>query len=452
MCLNRYVKVSFHSSIKGDAAWDKFYVPLIYKPTKTGRREFYMKYKVLVADDEYIIRRGIIKLLQKYNDLEVVAEAEDGEQALEIAKKMELDILFVDINMPFLNGLQFIEKLKDTQSNAIVNIITGYDKFEYVRQALRLGVFEYILKPLNENAFDETIDKVLIALQKRNNDVKYLQWAKVTLGKNKSNLIGEFFEKYSKLNLPEDKLKEEINYLDMNLPEQVTMSLINLDRIDNPDVMQRWNDSLLYCAAENIAREIFDRVAPLVVFRNSTGYLVIICKTEAKNILEEMNQEYKCAVEKYIPVKVIILQQLNINIYEMPRLYKELLNRMEEIKAYPSIIKEIKQFIKSNFYQEDISLLSAAKDINLSPQHLSRVFKKEMGITFVDYLTQVRLDKAIELFEDDELKMYEIAERIGYSSQHYFSSVFKKVLGVSPIEYRSQCKNMKKEITYEVTR
>lgn len=411
-----------------------------------------MKYRILVADDEYIIRRGIIKLLQKYNDFEVVAEAEDGEQALEITKKIELDILFVDINMPFLNGLQFIEKLKDIQPNAMVNIITGYDKFEYVRQALRLGVFEYILKPLNEGAFDETIEKILVVLKKKSNDEKYLHWAKATLGKNKSNLIGEFFDKCIEQNFSEEKLKEEIDYLEMDLPEQVAMTVINLERVDNPDVRQRWNDSLLYCAAENIARELFDRVAPLLIFRSSKGYLVLISKTDVKDSFDKMNHEYKCAVEKYIPVKLIMLQQLEISYYQMPRLFKDLINRMEEIKAYPSLIKEIKNYIVSNYYHDDMSLLVAAKSISLSPQHLSRVFKKEMGITFVDYLTQVRLEKAIELFEDEDLKMYEIAERIGYTSQHYFSSVFKKVLGVSPIEYRAQCKNIKKEITYEVSR
>ncbi|WP_418452464.1 helix-turn-helix domain-containing protein [Anaerotruncus massiliensis (ex Liu et al. 2021)] len=70
------------------------------------------------------------------------------------------------------------------------------------------------------------------------------------------------------------------------------------------------------------------------------------------------------------------------------------------------------------------------------PQHLSRLFRHETGVTFVDYLSRVRIRRAVELLADGELKMYEIAERVGYSSQHYFSSAFKKVLGVSPMEYR----------------
>ena len=67
-----------------------------------------MVFKALVADDEYMIRRGIIRFLKKYEDFEVVSEAEDGEEALELAKNHSIDIYFVDINMPFLNCLQYI--------------------------------------------------------------------------------------------------------------------------------------------------------------------------------------------------------------------------------------------------------------------------------------------------------------------------------------------------------
>lgn len=106
-----------------------------------------MKFKALVADDEYMIRQGIIRFLNRYEEFEVVAEAEDGEMALELSMKTAVDVFFVDINMPFLNGLQFIEKLKQISPKALVVIITGYDCFEYAREALKLGAFEYLLKP-----------------------------------------------------------------------------------------------------------------------------------------------------------------------------------------------------------------------------------------------------------------------------------------------------------------
>jgi two-component system response regulator YesN len=396
-----------------------------------------MKYKVLVADDEYIIRRGIVKLLKKYSDFEVVAEAEDGEQAYELAKEVEIDIFFVDINMPFLNGLQFIEKLKEIQPEAIVNIITGYDKFEYVRQALRLGVFEYILKPLNENAFNETIEKILELLNKKKEQEKYLQWAKATLGKNRGNYIGEFLDNCSLLAYTEEKKREEIDFLRLDLPEKFTMSIICLERVDNPDIRKHWDDKLLYASVENIAKESYESITPLFICRNSKGYLVLLTRIETKTTLERLNQEFKHMVEKYLPAKVIMTQQSEEDCYHIPKLYQNLMEKLEEIKSYPSIIKKIKLYIEENYFKEELSLIDAAEYVNLSPQHLSRIFKKEMDINFIDYLTNVRIGKAIELFADDTIKMYEIAEQIGYSSQHYFSSVFKKVIGSSPIEYRN---------------
>ncbi len=409
-----------------------------------------MKYNVLVADDEYMIRRGIMKLLQKYEDLEIIAEAEDGEQALELVKNVDIDIFFVDINMPFLNGLQFIEKLKEEQPKALVNIITGYDKFEYVRQALHLGVFEYILKPLNEEAFDVVITKIINALKQKNEEEKYLNWAKTSFDKNKSSLTGEFLEKCLLLQYSAERVKEEIGYFGLEIPEYYSMTLICLERIENPDIRKHWNDGLLYSSAENIAMESYERLSPLLISRNNKGHLILISRAADMNTLELTNHEYKSAVEKYIPTKVMLTQQTDNDSARLPAVYKELMERLEVIRSYPSIIKKIKQYVDKNYYKEDLTLVNAAEFVNLSPQHVSRIFKKEMDITFIDYLTKVRIGKAIELFADDNIKMYEVAEKIGYTSQHYFSNVFKKVIGVSPVEYRNQCKGRKSENIFDL--
>ena len=119
-----------------------------------------MIFNALVADDEYLIRRGIISFLNKYEDFEIVVEAEDGEMALELAKKVPLDVCFVDIIMPFLNGLEFIRNLKEIHPRALVVIITGYDSFEYARTALRMEVFEYLLKPVMEDKFQVMMEAV----------------------------------------------------------------------------------------------------------------------------------------------------------------------------------------------------------------------------------------------------------------------------------------------------
>lgn len=400
-----------------------------------------MKYKVLVADDEYMIRRGIIKLLGKYSDLEVVAEAEDGEEALALAKRTSLDIVFVDINMPFINGLQFIEQLKQIQPSVIVNIITGYDKFEYVRQALRLEVFEYILKPLNEKNFEDTIHRITETLEKRNSEEKYLRWAKSALGRSKNGLIENFFLQSIIQNYSKEKRREELEYLGLSQYQSFSICLFHFEQLENTDLRKHWEDNLIYSSAENIAGELFEPLGPVTAFC-AKEHLTVILRTESHGILEELLAKYTNTVESYLPVKVLTVKQSGSDPDQLPFLYEKLKEQINELMSYPSIIKKVKQFIQNNYQREELSLLEASEYVNLSPQHLSRIFKSKMGITFVDYLTQVRIGKAIELLEDEELKMYEIAEKVGYTTQHYFSSVFKKELGISPVDYKSNKKKL----------
>jgi two-component system response regulator YesN len=89
------------------------------------------------------------------------------------------------------------------------------------------------------------------------------------------------------------------------------------------------------------------------------------------------------------------------------------------------------------YYAEDISLQSVAGQINVNPSYLSRVFKQERGENFVSYLTRIRIEKAKSLLESRRLRVYEVADRVGYHNYTYFSKIFKKVVGVSPEEFRN---------------
>lgn len=117
-------------------------------------------YEVMIADDEEIIRRGLAGFVRKDPDFHVAALAEDGEMALEMAQKQALDLVFVDINMPFMNGLSFVEKLLAFQPDVMVVIVTGYDDFQFVQQALRLGAADYLLKPVMEQPFYQLLERL----------------------------------------------------------------------------------------------------------------------------------------------------------------------------------------------------------------------------------------------------------------------------------------------------
>ena len=121
-------------------------------------------YKILIVDDEKIERNGI-KLLLKQLDHEFdVSEAGNGMIALDMLKENEYDILLTDIKMPFMDGMELIEKVHGMKQNLKYIIFSGCSDFSYAKQAVKLGVADYILKPVDINEFKTTINKVVAEL------------------------------------------------------------------------------------------------------------------------------------------------------------------------------------------------------------------------------------------------------------------------------------------------
>ncbi|NYB72853.1 response regulator [Sedimentibacter hydroxybenzoicus DSM 7310] len=125
-------------------------------------------FRAVIADDEETIRNGLKKLIESYDlNLTVCGTAKDGEEALQLIKKYQPEIILMDINMPFMNGLEVIEKVKELDSDAKIIIISGYDKFNYAQRALELGVYSYLLKPIQFREFKNIITKAMDSYSKR---------------------------------------------------------------------------------------------------------------------------------------------------------------------------------------------------------------------------------------------------------------------------------------------
>ena len=110
-------------------------------------------------------------------------------------------------------------------------------------------------------------------------------------------------------------------------------------------------------------------------------------------------------------------------------------------RKYTDLINAAKKQIEKNYMTEDISLNSVAVSVGMSPSYFSTVFSKEVGMTFIEYLTEIRMTKAKELLMCSPMKMTDIAFEIGYRDPHYFSYIFKKSQGCSPKEYRARRKD-----------
>jgi len=239
--------------------------------------------RVMIVDDEMPVR----KLLQATIDweslgLEVVGEAASGIEAINIIDDVNPDIVFVDICMPFMNGIEFTKMATARYPDLFVIVLTGFDDFEYARQCVSLPVVEYMLKPIVRSEVEKVLKRVVDELNKRTSDDK--------------------------------------------------------------------------------------------------------------------------CVEQEEPA----------------------LNSFE--------IQNIVNYLKNNYKDSTINLASVAQQFGFNSCYLSRKFKKEMGVSFVEYLMKCRMEQAIEL-KKNNLKMFEAANEVGIPDPNYFGRCFKKYTGISYSEY-----------------
>ena len=166
-------------------------------------------YSILIVDDEPIIRRGIKTFIDfekyKIND---IYEAEDGNSAFKTFSDVLPDLVLLDINIPFKDGLTLAQEMKEIKYDVKIAIISGYDYFEYAQKALKIGVEDYILKPVSKSDINEIISKLIYSLEE---DKKYNEARKIINKINHSEIsdkdILEILEKKGKVKVFEEEYK-----------------------------------------------------------------------------------------------------------------------------------------------------------------------------------------------------------------------------------------------------
>jgi two-component system response regulator YesN len=396
-------------------------------------------WKVLIADDEPKIRRGLRNALDWEGlELDIAGEAEDGEMALHMAKEIQPDIILVDICMPFLNGLQFIEQLNEAVQDCIVIIITGHDEFTYAQQAVKLQVFDYLLKPVSRQQLLAVIERAKEAIGVRYCKNRRLKLTNEQFEKNRPYLQEQFLNQWLAGELLPDKIAEQLEFF--ALPFTAECVLINIkvvDKLSKGELLNKWDKQLVLFALANITEEMCRQYFDVyVVFKSCAGDVIVLGCLKADNWVE-LTSSLEKYIEKYLKRIVLVEQKTVVNpITQLSQVYQEMQHTFREQESFTPVVLLSQKYIEKNYYKENLSLQDLAEEMQISATYLSRLLKQEIGVSFIDYLTQVRVNKAIELMADPHKKIYEIAEQTGYSSQHYFSTAFKKVLGVSPAEYR----------------
>lgn len=540
--------------------------------------------KIFLAEDEVVVRETIKRMIP-WEELgfELVGEAADGEMALPLLIRQQPDLLITDIKMPFMDGLTLARLAKKEIPGLKVVILSGYDDFNYAKQAIGIGVEDYLLKPITKNALIERLSEIRSRYEHEKTQKEYYEKFRREMQAYEKNSSRDFFEALVDGSMDMMEVYKRAEKLGLDIVAEAYNVLIFTMNCDEDFSGQRDEYSSWEAESLELLENFFAGHSSAMLFRsNIFSYGVLLkgqretieentraCVDEIRKILSRQDgrREWFLAVgqsverlsqiqksyhtasrafsQRYLYDENILyydemetmehpggqaetednayLQKVDVNALNPAILQKFLSNGLQEetenfVKDYfyaigqepmeslvfrnyvilnvrfsvisfikglgcdtnemesadteevlaesgknmesaiayakkmisqaieirdqnsgnknRSILKTAVDFIDSHYMEEDISLNTVANVANVSSNHFSALFSQNMGQTFIEYLTTLRMNKAKELLRCTGMRSSEIAGEIGYKDAHYFSYLFKKTQGMTPSDYR----------------
>jgi two-component system response regulator YesN len=526
-------------------------------------------FKILVTDDEQIVIDSLSFIINKnFADEAKVFTALSGTEAIETVMKEDIDILFMDINMPGLSGLETVSVITKLKPNIVFVILSAFDQFQYAQKAIDLGAYKYITKPVNRNVVIETIRGAMQLVQEKqgkltadaelhkkldmvspmiendfiyacifnndkstglasyldyfnlsenpwvfccfeipniNSDNQYSTYLKIhellntehrcLVSSFMMNRIAVFFPIFSE-NPDYSEIQEQIKKFYTTLSYNITAGIragVSSIYSDISQLQASYSQSLsalnktaanggiVFSDGVNLSNEadFSNDNSNLETSQKKSGFAEfktqIINKLSSgdssgvKSFLELFTSEL---ISQNLPIDKVknsffelivtannTTRELNKNFTSDTfdnafatlsgeddiKLIKEFAQKflMECAQAISSvkkaeenpIIKKVCAYVDENL-SHDISLETAADFAGVSSFYLSKLFKEEKGETFINFISDKRLEKSRQLLESTELSIKEITAEVGYNDQNYFSRIFKSKYGLSPKEYR----------------
>ncbi|WP_066070261.1 response regulator transcription factor [Neobacillus soli] len=354
---------------------------------------------ILIVDDERVERMALKQIIEQgMGNIKIVGEAENGLRAIRLAEELKPDLILMDIQMPGMDGLAAIKEINRKNSAIQYIIVSAYETFEYARQALRLGVKDYLLKPSRIDTIIETVQSVTKRIQREKDESNSRKQEKIKIQK----LQQEFHEGSRRALETEKNILEQLRQGNGKVVQKLVLSFVE------------------YCeeTGKSIS-ETHQRLLRIVLlisrFLNDIGIEIEtpFFSLQATNY-QQLNTESRLVLEKML---------------------KSFTSMKNEIS--PNIFQTIKQFIVENSHRE-ISLEIVAAQVNLSPYYVSKLFKEHSGTNFIDFLTECRIMKAKKLMLDPSKSLKEITFEVGFHDPSYFSRVFKRSHNISPTDYRKK--------------
>jgi len=517
---------------------------------------------VLLVDDDILTLNKLRNIIDwnKYG-YEIVGQAMNGEDALEMINQFHPNLVLLDINMPKKSGVEVAKEIYEHYNGVYMLALSNYDDFEFVRSAMKYGVYDYILK-------DQLTPKLLLQKLKEIDDIKIKEsiansrmnyFAAIAKQHYLKNLVlngvtdmqqhqlmqtqKEFCSNFNIMvvaqvvnytlltyfskRLDPEKIVDSIINLSSNILSSVNNGIIsyiengifvllfhfenytsfqkmkdatftymnlltsNINKFLNINITYRSSDVITdisklnyyyLCLLDSFKNEPYSNVDMLSIQDgNKASRINIMIEKELMDALTFMDFQkvHNLLRHIFIPyleqkrpaseVQQVVYQLLRIgrdllgtykvelssnveqnllNKFRNPistqEVYELVLNYYDTILEtvlsnsyikYSPLIQKAIQYIHSN-YAHDISLTDVAESLNVSSSHLSRLFKKETSSTFIDYLTNYRIQVAKSLMKNHQAEIKDIYSKVGFQSYNYFLRVFKEKTGYTPSEIK----------------
>lgn len=524
-------------------------------------------YRLLLLDDEEIVTRGIQKVFDlEKSGFQVVGVFQNPQKALESLPGLQPDLMITDIKMPQMSGLDFAAEAKQLLPESEIVILSGYGDFGFAQSAVKIGVSDYLLKPIKKDDFQQMLDTMHAKLEEKKTQKQQADNMALLLQNSYTELKNRFF-----LSLAEDNVFDEKLY--QTLQKHHTMDVFDTDfllvKVDfdqaylHGDYMSEigkliqdsegkfadfgfveafLSDESLYFYVYNMKasdEEMIRQETRLLVEEKRQKGIQLVCgishmyhgirelfrarndcirrifmqranidehsaanpiQTDEINVhmpYEEIETlfhmittgemeglpyilrkiyelpednipilllDYSCSVTFLILLRVYQLQfkfgldqqivshrELDLRVlkreYPSMEIQRNLVEKklltvaeqiaVQEMAAPSKMIRAALDYINEHFH-ENISLMDVAENINISKNYLCDIFKKELGVTFINYVTNLRIEKAKEYLTGTDMKMYEVSNAVGYNDYAYFSQIFKKHTGKTLSSYRKK--------------
>lgn len=407
-------------------------------------------YTVIVADDEDELREAMCTMIP-WQELGfcLVGSASNGLDALQLVEKHEPDLLLTDIRMPFISGIELARQVRELRPMTNIAFLSGYDDFEYAQQAIQYNIISYMLKPLTVKGLGDELRMI-----RQKIDVQFSMFRQAVPRSEEqaprtNELMALVLDGYADLDGGAEALALQCGLLqDVNDRPGYTVMVSVLVKGDGAfDTPASFAASVDRLAAKYLRSASFFSLNKVVsVPLGSPGdlgeFLYILADEITQMSGRVLGRRCRVGVSRmtgapgalsdaYREAMEALLQG------DRTEAGAQFIGDLEPaVKGGELLCKRALEALEQHYMDPALSLVSLSGMLDVSPNHLSACIKKYAGETFINTLIQKRMEAARELLATSGLKVREVAERCGYTDQHYFSYCFKKYCGESPNSMR----------------